>query len=167
MPTWTGTSKDRAFGTDVVVVYRWSRIEGLGKHGLGYLTEIWDTPSVKFGVVVRYEAVWTSRVTRLLRSRLMSGTRHHGRAESVVPASAPGKQAFAIPHDDTRLLAVGRDDHDGAALAGSEILLPVFEAGEEHGDERKGEGLPAATADDHPCLVMSLGVDVFASRALS
>jgi hypothetical protein len=37
---------------------------------------------------------------------------------------------------------VGRDDHDGAALAGSEIPLPVFEAGEEHGDERKGEGLP-------------------------
>src|SRR5215471_19802121 len=78
-----------------------------------------------------------------------------------------GDQAFAVPHDDTRLLAVGRDDHDGAALAGSEILLPVFEAGEEHGDERKGEGLPAAAADDHPCLVMSLAVAVFASRALS
>src|SRR5262249_31183761 len=40
-------------------------------------------------------------------------------------------------------------------------------AGEEHGDERKGEGLPAAAADDHPCLVMSLAVAVFASRALS
>src|SRR5262249_16671264 len=77
-----------------------------------------------------------------------------------------GKQAFTVPHDDTRLLAVGRNDHDGAALAGSEILLPVFETGEEHGDERKGEGLPAAAADDHPCLVMSLAVAVFASRAL-
>src|SRR5262249_19626735 len=78
-----------------------------------------------------------------------------------------GKQAFAVPHDDTRLLAVGRNDHDGAALAGSEILLPVFETGEEHGDERKGERLPAAAADDQPCLVMSLAVAVFTSRALS
>ena len=78
-----------------------------------------------------------------------------------------GKQAFAVPHDDARLLAVGRDDHDGAALAGSEILLPVFEAGEEHGDERKDEGLPAAAADDHPCLLISLAVAVLASRALS
>src|SRR5262249_44756567 len=77
------------------------------------------------------------------------------------------KQAFAVPHDDTRLLAIGRDDHDGAALSRSEILLPVFEAGEEHGDERKDEGLPAAAADDHPCLVMSLAVDLFTSGALS
>src|SRR5215813_3892506 len=67
---------------------------------------------------------------------------------------------------DHRYVAVAMTDGQRHTVRAS-ACLPVFETGEEHGDERKGEGLPAAAADDQPCLVMSLAVDVFASRALS
>jgi hypothetical protein len=50
------------------------------------------------------------------------------------------------------LRAIFGGDHDGADLAGTEVGLPVLEAGEKHRDDRKDEALTAAAANDKPSL---------------
>jgi hypothetical protein len=61
---------------------------------------------------------------------------HNADAEGALWGSIKGRGFLpdtVIVSDDAGQFNVGQ------------VLLPVLEAGEEHGDERKGEGLPAAT----------------------
>ena len=58
------------------------------------------------------------------------------------------QQAEAVAHDDSRLPAIGGDDHDGADFARTKERTPVLEAGQEDGDDRENERLAAASTDD-------------------
>jgi len=49
------------------------------------------------------------------------------------------EQCPDVPQDDAGLLAVGRNDEDGAAFARCEERSIVVEAGQEHGDQGEDE----------------------------
>ena len=73
--------------------------------------------------MVFIDAVCTSIVTLTLQVDALAGL-----VDDQLAQHRRGfKQSEAIAHDDSGLLTIGSDHHDGAALTGTEVFTPVFE----------------------------------------
>ena len=79
----------------------------------------------------------------------------------------PLQDALDEVHDPARLLAVLRDDHDGADFARPEVGTPVAEHGEVDGDDGEDEGLATATPDHKPEFLDRIGGRVLTASALA